>query len=161
MSDIALKREHARDHLRGMLVDTGLVVAKLDLATAWDVFVAYCAIPIEDTQHDGVIVQWGPDLRYKRDGGLIHAGFYYAVIRQFDDEFAEDHEQVELSWHYRLNHVLETVETANTEWCFAKHESGQGCDMAAFLRGHRNSALFRLVEHQTPLWSRLVQQHVE
>ena len=99
MPNTALKCYQARDYLREMLVDTGLIVAKLDLATAWNVFVDYCSIPIEDTARDGVIVQWGPDLRYKREvGGLVHAGFYYAVIRQCDADVAEDYEQVALSW---------------------------------------------------------------
>ena len=157
MSQQILTNKNAQDKLREMIRDAGQSPDSLNLGISWDVFIEFCNIPI-DTESDGVIVQWGPEYNYTHSREREHVGFYYSVLRQFDDDNME-FEQLELCWYFARDEALDQFELANSGWCFAKGDPDEHCDVTAFLRKQRQTKLFQIVSQRSPIRTRISQEN--
>ena len=146
--------DNTESTLRSMLIEAGLSLDALDLEKAWDVFAAFCEMPIK-TKSDGILVQWGTVYEWLKNpitrGNKI--GFYFSVLRQFDDD-AEEFEQLTLKWNYRLNGILPYVNIGNSDWCFADED----CDFVDFLREQREFELFKLLKTRIPYETLIFQE---
>jgi hypothetical protein len=138
--------DNAESTLRQMLTEAGLSLSAFQLEAAWDVFAAFCQLPIE-AESDGILVQWGSVheslVDTLRRGNKI--GFYFSVLRQFE---AGEYElkRLTLEWHYPLNGILPYINNGNSGWCF----SDEDCDFVDFLREQREFELFQLLKSRIP-----------
>lgn len=138
--------DNTESTLRQMLTEAGLSLDALQLEAAWDVFAAFCQLPIK-TKSDGILVQWGPVHERLADpltrGKKI--GFDFSVLRQFDND-AEEFEQLTLKWCYRLTGILPYINIGDSDWCFADDD----CDFVDFLQDQREFELFKLLKARIP-----------
>jgi hypothetical protein len=160
---MTLTQTTAENTLKQMLTDAGLDLALLPLDKAWDVFIAFCQIPI-DTRSDGVIVQWGPhkivarELKVSPYFEYEHVGFYFSVLRQFDDVDDTEYEQLEIKWVFPRDAELDAIKLGNSDWCFAEGFPDKE-DMGAFLNAQQDTPLYQALLQRSPLSSRVYQEN--